>query len=71
MSKSNAIQAEITAEMYINVYDVEILLNAITTYYETIPSPSNGTRHHCLHLYDKFNKLYNELKGGKNEQTLV
>lgn len=69
MSKSNAIQADITAEVYINMYDVEILLDALNKYYESLPTPSNGTGHHCMHLYQKFNILYNELKGGKNEMV--
>lgn len=71
MSKSNANQPDITAEMYINLYDVEILLNALDKYYTDLAYKQGGTGGHCMHLYHKLSQLYNELKGGNHAKPLV
>lgn len=66
MDKSNTKQAQVSAELEITFPEVETILKALDKYHTTADIFTNtDERHNAIYLWQKFSKLYNELKGGK------
>lgn len=72
MSKSNAIQAQYSAEIHINLTDVELILATLNEKLDTYGRfPLKEEVRHIVYLIEQFKKLYNELKGGKHETNMA